>query len=633
MSDEKEKDLIHKLQLLKNALISERKKNSELENTISKLKKTNIELEKELELKDKEIIKHTSEKHKLISQIDFHRHKSFVATGVTSDFNNPSYFYDVDELTESIKRKASQYKLSVDSQVQIPREKEIYTDTKSTNSNSNEEEITSIVNFNNNKERENASNDKDKEKDLNNIVNAKNVDANNSLNFDTIDKKEQACLNKKVDKIELFEKSIEKSKLQEENTLNTNNASSSDEVEYNNAENKAAMTQIENKVYKIVDSNNSNNNKLVNSQHITLEQTNSTGTNNSTNNSSNNSIKNSISSKLNNIQSKFGSMFGKFFNSTSNSNTLNSNANNNNNNDNQASHLSSPRSGNSLVRKKSGMQISESQDSTNLNSISNSNSKEILIANYELVINHLQTENQNQKNLLLESNKNIVKVKEQFQLLITNQLQKIKSLENELNTSKDELIKYTQSTLAVMNQNKSYEVRLNNAENLIKQLQGELTACQETIKKFHLITEEKESNISNLNDNIKKFENENLILAKKLAELKSAIMEENVRTHVFSGKKKELFSSANFTLTFYKSEEGFFLVNYQEDNGKNQEIMELDDIDNIKVNNSNENSLDFVFIKNKKVQTWLLIFNENIHQVIRVYRDYRERVSRQKNMI
>lgn len=602
MSDEKEKDLLYKLQVLKNALLSERKKSSDLENEVLKLKKLNNDLERDLELKDKEITKNTNEKHKLISQIDFHRHKSFIATGVTSDFNHPSYFYDVDELTESIKKKTSEYKISVD--LQNPKEKEIYTDTKS--NNSDEEDI---VNNKDTIKRRVLSPQKDTDEPV--------TKANNNT----------ICAEKNFES-------------------NLKSISNLKEKEISETETKSVMSQVDNKVFKILDNNINKNNNTINTitntkkslnefpqQVVDAPNSNSTTNTNNTNNSNiaNNSnnlnAKNSISHKLGNLQLKFGSILGKFFN----------------NNDN-ISHLSSPRSGNSLIKNKSHIVGQDSQqDNFSLNGSiknfdsqtknANTSKEQVLIANYELVIHHLQTENTNQKNLLSESNKNILKVKEQFQALITSQIEKIKNLELELNTAREDLVNYTQSTSAVMNQNKTYEVKINNNENTIKQLQGELTACKETIKKFQLIIEDKETIICSLQENLKRHEIENTVLARKLAELKNAIMDENIRMQVFSGKRKEMFTSANFNLTFTKSDDGFFLALYQEENGKNQETINLDDIENVKVNSASENSLDFIFMKNKKLQTWLLYMNENIHQVIRVYRDFRERATKQKNML
>lgn len=589
MSDEKDKELLHKLQILKSALISERKKSSDLEAEIIKVKKLNNELERELELKDKEITKNTNEKHKLISQIDFHRHKSFVATGITSDFNHPSYFYDVDDLAESIKKKTTEYKMSVDSQ--CPKEKELYSDTKSNNS--------AEVEFVEGKEKQNILNTDLLEKQVKNKILSPQRDFSGS-----------AC-----------------------NNLNTQISTSMShddgmKEKINENETKHELTQVENKVFKVTSNSSNNINKTANTA-MNLQGISELAISNSTNNTSNtnnSNAKNSISNKLGNLHLKFGSILGKFFN-----------------NDNMpVSHLSSPRSSNSLAKTKSGLQgIDSQQDNFSLNSsIKNfdnqpkGNSKEqTLIANYELVIHHLQNDNLNQKNLLQESNKNIIKVKEQFQALITSQIEKIKNLENELNTARGDLVNYTQSTSAVMNQNKAYEVKINNQENLIKQLQGELIACKETIKKFQVIIEDKETIICSLQENLKRHEIENTVLARKLAELKNAIMDENIRMQVFSGKRKEMFSSANFTLTFAKSDDGFFLAIYQEENGKNQETINLDDIENVKVNSANENSLDFIFMKNKKVQTFLLFMNENVHQVIRVYRDFRERSTKQKNML
>lgn len=175
-----------------------------------------------------------------------------------------------------------------------------------------------------------------------------------------------------------------------------------------------------------------------------------------------------------------------------------------------------------------------------------------------MMIHQLNVENRNNKQLLAEANKNIIKIKEEFQMLVGTQVEKIKQLEKDLKTSREDLVQYTRSTQSIIDQNKTYEIRNINNDNMIKSLQSELSACKETITKFQILIQDKELVICSLQDNLKRHESENTVLAKKLAELKNAILEENIRTQIFTGKKKEMFTSPSFNLTFMKNDEGFF---------------------------------------------------------------------------
>lgn len=584
--EEKEKDLIYKIQVLRGALLSEKKKTSQLETELKHVKKMNQDLETELDTKDKEIIKHTSEKHKLISTIDYHRHKSFVTTGVVSDFDHENYDVDVQGITESIIKKQKE-------------EKELFNDDAS-DCNSDNKAIKSLA--------------KDKEED---------------------DHKEKSKL-----PINNNSTPVKNNGNESNDTKLDSNCNKDDNIE-NSKETVRDISIIDSQLkndLKNVKTNKNVSNSMIDASYLAND------TSNTFINS--NFSRASISQKLNVLQNKFGNLIGNIFRpieekfnmSTTNNTNGNSNASNNNN---RISPTSTPRSGNSIFKNKAQSFINNDNNldsfSLNENSVNNDKQKskeQTLIANYELVIHHLTKENQNQKNLLIESNKNIMNVKEEFQNLLSLQVEKIKSTQEELHIAREDLIKYTQSTQAAMNQNKSYEVKINNYESMIKNLKAELLACQNTIKKFQNMIEDKEMIVCSLQENLRTHEKENTILARKLAELKTAIMNENIRMQLFTGKKKEMFSSSNFNLVFTKDEEdGFLKVIYKEENGKVQEVLLLEDIENIKPNDSNDNAIDFSFYKNKKIVNWVLIMNENIHQVIRIYRDFRERSDKQKNML
>lgn len=427
-SEEREHDLINKVSLLRSALISEKEKTKSLEDELKLQRKQYSDLENELDKKEKEVIKLTSEKHKLISQIDFHRHTKLKAGESLAFVDNASYDFDVEEMSNRM------LKTSVGSACEI----------------------------------------------------LSPIEQDKSEDFITQDTTKQS--------LDLEEKSPSKG----------------------------------------------------------------------------------FFSFINNIKD--------------------------------------------LVSKKESTQIPKKEEQT---------VNDHTIASYELLVSNLTLEIQNFKTLLTEANNNTKKVKEEFQNILLKQMQKNKEVEAELKKCQNELISSGQASISLVNQNKTYEIKLNTSENYIKKLEADLIACQDTIKKFQSIIGDKDSIVLNLQENVKKMENDNAVLAKKLADLKSAILEENVRDKTFTGEKKDLFSYSFVSLTFTKSQDGFFVAIIKDD--VDTEYILIEDIDSIQTLNENENSMEIKYLKEKKKKTMTLYMNENIHEIIRTFRSYRERALKQLN--
>lgn len=425
-SEEREQDLINKVSLLRSALISEKEKTKSLEEDLKLQRKQFFELETELDKKEKEFIKITSEKHKLISQIDFHRHIKLKAGESLAFVDNNSYDFDAEEMSTRM------LKTSVGSACEI-------------------------------------------------------------LSPITQDKSED-CITQDTTKqsLDLEEKSSSKG----------------------------------------------------------------------------------FFSFINNIKD--------------------------------------------LVNKKESNQTPKREEQT---------VNDHAIASYELLISNLTLEVQNFKILLTEANNNTKKVKEEFQNILLKQMQRNKEIESELKKCQNELIYNSQSSISLVNQNKTYEIKLNTSENYIKKLEADLNACQDTIKKFQSIIGDKDSLVFNLQENVKKAENDSAMLAKKLADLKSAILEENVRDKTFTGEKKDLFSYSFVSLTFTKTQDGFYVAVIKDD--VDSEYILIEDIDSISTSNENDNSVEIKYIKDKKKKTITLYMNENIHEIVRVFRSYRDRALKQ----
>ena len=556
--EDREKELIYKLQVLKMALLNEKKKTELLETENKNLKKINIQLEKQVETKDEEIVKINLEKQRLISQIDFHRHKSFQVTGVMEQFNHNSYAVDYNELADEIINKTG--------------EEEEYLHS--------EEEIE-------------AQSKNKKKKSMTNPDNDFNV------YLDEKEKEEKENVNKIVE-------------------ANSNTTATSNIPIFNDKKEEEANENCE---------------------------------------------KSGFQSTIYNIQTKVGSIFGKMFTSSTNQNQseikqiisekknsmktpinlklstkiLEDCINNTHNHD-----CGTPTSNNSMAYRLNTesynqiktFSLNQEDAKSNYSGLDNKSLSFVKKekGNYELIIHQLKSENQNLKNLLLEANKNTGKVKDEFHTLIKNQVDKIKQLQLEVNESRDELMKYSKSTEAVMNQNKQYEVKLINYENSFKQLQVEISALKDSMKKGQSIIEDKITENCMLKEKSTKQEKENSILAKKLAELKNAILTENTsQKKVFTGRKKELFTSSAFTMTFTKTEDSYYVIIFKDDTGKIIEYINLEDVENINKIENEENSLELVYMKNKKSVTWNLLMNENVHEVIKSYKEFLDWSMKLKN--
>lgn len=519
--EEREKDYLKKLQILKSALINEKQKTTTLDLELKNQRKLNSELESEIEKKDKDIIKHTSEKHNLISQLDFYRYKKLKQGEYIPEINNESYDFSIEEMSDNLKKRNETLLKS-----------KVYPNSNN-NSNTNrsfeDKKVVQFKNYNNNINENTPESNKG---DISPLTN------NNQSNKDDSIKVKDSYNNIKSN-INTFIKGMftpEKDLKDQNNTCNL------------------VKTNPTNSNRKL--SNNSNN----------------THNSNYTYNNNNNNINNTRNFNFKNF------------------------------------------SDDDLIAK-------QQQDLIEQNNNLSSN-----LVNYELLVNNLTIQNQNLKNLLSESNSNIRKVKEEFQTIILAQMEKLNSLESELKIAREELLNSTQSTVTIINQNKLYEVKSNNYESQIKKLNIDLAACQDTIKKFQKIIDQKESLILQLNDNIKKYENENIALAKKMTALKNAILDENIKETIYTGYKKDMFSKSNYEITFAKTEDNLYVLNLKNEKySKENDLVSIEDIESLKQSSDYEGAIEIKYVKDKKIKSLILFINENISSVLKTYKDFREK--------
>lgn len=132
-------DLIYKVELLKKALIAEKQKTQLLEQDNKLQKKLVNDLENEINRKDNEVVKITSEKNNLMFQLDFHRHGKITSGESIPIFETDSYNLDFEEIHQNIKN--SKEEINKERNKTSQDEKELKSTTKLTNN-----EVSPIIN-------------------------------------------------------------------------------------------------------------------------------------------------------------------------------------------------------------------------------------------------------------------------------------------------------------------------------------------------------------------------------------------------------------------------------------------------------------------------------------------------------
>lgn len=261
----------------------------------------------------------------------------------------------------------------------------------------------------------------------------------------------------------------------------------------------------------------------------------------------------------------------------------------------------------------------------------NNPSQSTQILKLEENINSLKSQNDSLVKLVSDSNMSMRKIKDDFQRIVNVQADKISGLETDLIKSKEQLIKYTQSTSAIINQNKSYEVKLLNTETTYKSLQEQVKICNEQIDKFQQDILDREEMLQSLKEANFRLQEDNVSLAVKLAELKNAILDDSVKEITFNGYRKLGFGIINLTFTLTKTKDEFFVAVIKEEGSKETEVILIDDIENAKLAEDFENSIELKYMKDKKIKTQVIHMNENVHRIIKSIRDFRDKSLKLQN--
>lgn len=241
------------------------------------------------------------------------------------------------------------------------------------------------------------------------------------------------------------------------------------------------------------------------------------------------------------------------------------------------------------------------------------------------IINTLKLQNESLQKLLSDSNANIRKVKEDFQNIITIQSERIKSLEAQIAKAASENNNCTMSVTNIINQNKSFEIKLMNLTNDYKKCKEELNMANDALMSMQEVIQDKDSFNTTMAEKIKRLENENVSLAVKLAELKNAILDENIKEKMYRGYKKDMILNTAVTIIFTMNNEGFYIIVIREEGSKSEEVIKIDDVESIKLVSESESTIEVRYAKNKKLKCSLFNITDNVHQIIKSFRDFRDK--------
>lgn len=254
---------------------------------------------------------------------------------------------------------------------------------------------------------------------------------------------------------------------------------------------------------------------------------------------------------------------------------------------------------------------------------------------YEELIATLETQNNNFKTLLGEANSGMRQMKEKFQSIIANQLEQIKSLETENNLMKEENNKYSIQIIELSNINNSLQVENSIYETESSKLRTQVDYLRPLCEKLEEKVESLEKKEIQYKDDLEKHTQTNSVLANKLHELKTAILDESIRDVTFNAFKKELFNTVKLTLNFTRTVDGIFCLVIQYENKKEKKFINITNIDSIKIINAKENLIQIKYVgKDKLLKTkdYNLDQANTCEMFIKVYRDYCEKVSRKSNI-
>ena len=186
-------------------------------------------------------------------------------------------------------------------------------------------------------------------------------------------------------------------------------------------------------------------------------------------------------------------------------------------------------------------------------------------------------------------------------------------------SEKDKLISEKEHFEALLNDNKKGK------EEALQQL-------EESTKKNEALTEENKK----LKESVKTLESNSGKMALKLTEYKTGILTMNLRNQVFHVKKAGLIQQiahSEIDIIFYRENVGNFYMKI-EDNKNNVEIVNILDVESVKISDKKKNKVDISYMyKSKKINLSVLVNELVVDQFIDAYKNFYSESMKSQNKI
>ena len=180
---------------------------------------------------------------------------------------------------------------------------------------------------------------------------------------------------------------------------------------------------------------------------------------------------------------------------------------------------------------------------------------------------------------------------------------------------KDKLITEKEHFEALLNDNKKGK------EEALQQL-------EESTKKNTELTEENNT----LKESVKTLELNSGKMALKLTEYKTGILTMNLRNQVFHVKKAGLIQHNEIDIIFYRENFGNFYMRIDDKN--NTEIINILDVESMKINDKKKNKVDISYMyKSKKINISVLVNEFVVDQFIDAYKNFYSESMKSQNKV
>lgn len=208
-----------------------------------------------------------------------------------------------------------------------------------------------------------------------------------------------------------------------------------------------------------------------------------------------------------------------------------------------------------------------------------------------------QLENAILKKKIEDQSLDFEKCKIEYQNLINLQLDKIKKLD-QIILEKNKSIEENKKKLEIMFDNyKKFDVEKTKYESQIAEYQKDNKVREEKIVELLLKLEDKEHVVASLKESLQRHEVESSELARKLAELKNAIIETNMVIQNFKCEKVGALFNSDIEITFGRTDDDEYVMILREE--ENQEYINVEDIEYLKTNEKFMDMIDLCFLVKK----------------------------------